>query len=128
MKANGLGGYMVWAMDLDDTKGSCGLGKNPLQSKLKEVLLNDSIAKHTTMQSHVFKPIQSSDSVHTQHSASDAKTVQTSQPSSSAKKTQPPLSAYTIQMSSSVHSSPPHHGVPPAENKPSHKPPKCGGL
>lgn len=119
---------MVWAMDLDDTNGGCGLGKNPLQTKLKEVLLNDSVAKHTTMQSHGFKPIQSSDSVHTQHSSPDAKTAQTSQPSSSVKKTQSPLSADTIQMSSSVHSSPPHHSILPTENKPSHKAPKCGGL
>jgi hypothetical protein len=109
---------MVWAMDLDDTNGGCGLGKNPLQTKLKEVLLNDSVAKHTTMQSHGFKPIHSSDSVHTQPS----------QPSSSAKKTQSPLSADTIQMSSSVHSSPPHHSILPTENKSSHKAPKCGGL
>lgn len=127
MKANGLGGYMVWAMDLDDVNGGCGLGKNPLQSKLREVLLNESVATHTTMQSHVFKPIQSSDSVHTQHSSSDAKTAQTSQQSSNAKKTQPTLTD-TIEMTSSVHSSPSHQNVLPTENKPSHKPTKCGGL
>jgi GH18 family chitinase len=38
VKTHGLGGSMVWAMDLDDFNGACGLGNNPLMSKLKEVL------------------------------------------------------------------------------------------
>jgi GH18 family chitinase len=38
VKTHGLGGSMVWAMDLDDFNGACGLGNNPLMSKLKEVM------------------------------------------------------------------------------------------
>ena len=35
--ANGLGGGMIWAVDLDDFHGTCGQGKNPLMNKMRAV-------------------------------------------------------------------------------------------
>ena len=34
----GLGGGMVWALDLDDFKNRCGQGHHPLMNTIKEVL------------------------------------------------------------------------------------------
>lgn len=34
----GLGGALVWALDLDDFKNWCGDGKYPLLQKMKDVL------------------------------------------------------------------------------------------
>lgn len=38
MRSMNLGGGMVWSLDFDDFKGSCGCGKNPLLTALNQVL------------------------------------------------------------------------------------------
>ena len=38
MKQNGFGGIMVWAVDLDDFKNTCGFGKYPLLTAINQEL------------------------------------------------------------------------------------------
>ena len=38
MKQNGFGGVMVWALDLDDFKNTCGQGKYPLLNAINNEL------------------------------------------------------------------------------------------
>lgn len=40
----GLGGGMIWALDLDDFRNNCGCGKNPLLSTLSEEMLRSKIS------------------------------------------------------------------------------------
>jgi chitinase len=41
LKSLGIGGGMVWAMDLDDFKGRCGQGKYPLLKIIHNELQNE---------------------------------------------------------------------------------------
>lgn len=38
MKQNRFAGFMVWALDLDDFKNSCGFGKYPLLTAMNQEL------------------------------------------------------------------------------------------
>lgn len=40
MRSLNLGGGMIWALDLDDFRGSCGCGSYPLLTTLNHVLRN----------------------------------------------------------------------------------------
>lgn len=40
LKEEGFGGIMIWSVDMDDFKGSCGNGKFPLIKAMKKELLD----------------------------------------------------------------------------------------
>ncbi|KAK8738799.1 hypothetical protein OTU49_003679 [Cherax quadricarinatus] len=44
LKTEGLGGVMVWSVDMDDFRGNCGAGKYPLLSTLTQSLSNYTVA------------------------------------------------------------------------------------
>ncbi|XP_012260741.1 probable chitinase 10 [Athalia rosae] len=43
LKEEGFGGIMVWSVDMDDFKGTCGTGKYPLIKAMKKELLDYSV-------------------------------------------------------------------------------------
>lgn len=38
LKEEGFGGIMVWSVDMDDFRGSCGTGKFPLMNSMRQEL------------------------------------------------------------------------------------------
>lgn len=43
LKEEGFGGIMIWSVDMDDFRGSCGAGKYPLIKAMKKELLDYSV-------------------------------------------------------------------------------------
>ena len=43
LKEEGFGGIMIWSIDMDDFRGSCGTGKYPLIKAMKKELLDYSV-------------------------------------------------------------------------------------
>jgi chitinase len=49
MKKNGFSGIMVWALDLDDFKGTtCGQGQYPLMNAINQELMGTSVVPPKT--------------------------------------------------------------------------------
>ncbi|XP_050672534.1 probable chitinase 10 isoform X2 [Leptidea sinapis] len=49
IKSLGLGGGMVWALDLDDFMNRCAQGKYPLMNAIKDTLLNPNVEPDTVL-------------------------------------------------------------------------------
>lgn len=45
LKSEGLGGVMIWSVDMDDFRGNCGTDKYPLLNSLTETLSNYTVAQ-----------------------------------------------------------------------------------
>lgn len=46
VKELGLGGGMIWALDLDDFRNTCGCGKHPLLKTMNNVLRGRPLDNH----------------------------------------------------------------------------------
>ena len=58
IRSMGLGGGMVWALDLDDFNNRCGQGRHPLMSAIKSVLGPAKNAKESDLEEDIFKNIE----------------------------------------------------------------------
>ena len=55
IRSMGLGGGMVWALDLDDFNNRCGLGRHPLMNTIKSVLGPAKNHEETNLEDQIFK-------------------------------------------------------------------------
>ena len=58
IRSMGLGGGMVWALDLDDFNNRCGQGRHPLMSAIKSVLGPAKNAKESDLEEDIFKDVE----------------------------------------------------------------------
>ena len=89
VKTNGLGGYMVWAIDLDDINGQCGYGINPLKTKLKQLFSDGTVV---TQPPTTAQPTQPPTTAQPTQAPTTAQSTQPTQPPSTAQPTQAPTS------------------------------------
>ncbi|XP_060080739.1 probable chitinase 10 [Ylistrum balloti] len=65
VKSRGLGGVMVWAIGMDDFRGKCGDGVNPILRKLQDTLPSDNTGLVPSVQRGT--PVQTKDEVSDDH-------------------------------------------------------------
>ena len=58
IRSMGLGGGMVWALDLDDFNNRCGQGRHPLMSAIKSVLGPAKNEKEVNLEDEIFKNVE----------------------------------------------------------------------
>ena len=58
IRSMGLGGGMVWALDLDDFNNRCGQGRHPLMGAIKSVLGPAKNAQETDLEEEIFKDVE----------------------------------------------------------------------